>query len=294
MSRVRVYPAVARIARVSRSRFVTRSRVCGPRRRGPLPHGARAGADLGGAGSPRGCAARGRGGCGRGGNRRGLGFGFADGGGFAAQHREHLGELLGGDEDLAGLGSFGGSDDVAGFEEVHEASGAGEADAQLALEHGGGAKLGGDDKLGGLEQVFEVGSDIFGDFCFLLVGYDVVAVVRFHLALDVGDDLVDLGFADPGTLNTHGLGGTGGQVEGVALADELFGAGLVEDRARVGQRGGREREARGDVGLDEAGDDVDRGALSGQDQVDAGSARELRDYFGISRKEAAALLACGE
>ena len=36
---------------------------------------------------------------------------------------------------------------------------------------------------------------------------DVVTVVRLHLALDVRDDLVDLGFGDPRALDAHGLGG---------------------------------------------------------------------------------------
>ena len=38
----------------------------------------------------------------------------------------------------------------------------------------------------------------------------------------------------------------------------------------------RKRHARRHIGLDEAGDDVDRGALRRQDQVDADSARHLR------------------
>ena len=84
-------------------------------------------------------------------------------------------------------------------------------------------------------------------------------------------------FGDPGALHAHGLGRAHGQEERVALAHQLFGAGLVEHHAGVGDRGGRERHAGGHVGLDQAGDDVDRRALGGQHQVDAGGTGQLGD-----------------
>src|SRR5690606_5574320 len=74
-----------------------------------------------------------------------------------------------------------------------------------------------------------------------------------------------------------GLVGAHRQEESVALADQLLGAGLVEDDPGVGERGGGEGEPGGHVRLDETGDDVHRRALGGQHQVDAGRSRELGD-----------------
>ena len=51
----------------------------------------------------------------------------------------------------------------------------------------------------------------------------------------------------------------------------------VEDDARVGLRGDVEGDARRDVGLDQAGDDVDRGPLGGHHEVHADRAAELAE-----------------
>ena len=67
------------------------------------------------------------------------------------------------------------------------------------------------------------------------------------------------------------------QEEHVALAEQALGADRVEDRARVDARRHLERDARREVRLDEAGDDVDRRPLRREDQVDAGGARLLRE-----------------
>src|SRR5207302_4874824 len=68
-----------------------------------------------------------------------------------------------------------------------------------------------------------------------------------------------------------------GQVEHVAAAEQLLGAHLVEDHPRVDAARHREGDAAGDVRLDQAGDDVRRRALGGDDQVDADGAGELGD-----------------
>jgi hypothetical protein len=65
-------------------------------------------------------------------------------------------------------------------------------------------------------------------------------------------------------------------VQHVALAEQLFGALFAEDGAAVDLRRHLEGDAGREVGLDRAGDDVDRGALRCHDQVDAGGARHLR------------------
>src|SRR5436189_140458 len=67
------------------------------------------------------------------------------------------------------------------------------------------------------------------------------------------------------------------QVKHVAGADQRFGARLVEDGARVDSRRHLESDARRNVGLDEAGDAIDRRSLRRQYQVDAGGTRLLRD-----------------
>ena len=88
---------------------------------------------------------------------------------------------------------------------------------------------------------------------------------------------MDLGLGDPGALDAHRLARAHRQEEGVTLTDELLGAGLVEDDAGVGERGGGEGHAARHVGLDEAGDDVDGGPLGREHEVDAGGAGELGD-----------------
>ena len=66
------------------------------------------------------------------------------------------------------------------------------------------------------------------------------------------------------------------QEQHVARAEQLLGAVAVENRARVDLRRHAERDPRGQVGLDQAGDDVDRRPLRREDQVDADRARHLR------------------
>src|SRR5690606_6439997 len=184
-------------------------------------------------------------------------------------------ELVGVDEHVAGLGSLGGADDLAGLEQVHQPARLREADAQLALQYGGRAELRGDHELRGLQQHLEIVADVVVDLLLLRDDGDVLAVVRRHLRLDVVDDLVDLRLVDPGALDAHRLRLAHRVEQGVALADELLRAGRVEDDAGVLQGGGREGEPAGHVRLDDAGDDVDRRALRGEDQVDPRGTGEL-------------------
>jgi hypothetical protein len=67
-----------------------------------------------------------------------------------------------------------------------------------------------------------------------------------------------------------------GHVEHVALPEQLLGALFAKDGAAVDLRRDLEGDAGREVGLDRAGDDVDRRALRRHDQVDAGGARHLR------------------
>jgi hypothetical protein len=92
---------------------------------------------------------------------------------------------------------------------------------------------------------------------------DLLQQVLAHLGLalrapEVGDRR-DLRLVDVRALDALELRRADGREEHVALAQQRLGAVLVEDHARVGLRGDRERDPRRHVGLDHAGDDVDAG-----------------------------------
>ena len=81
---------------------------------------------------------------------------------------------------------------------------------------------------------------------------------------------------DKATLNPPGLALSQGRIEHIALAHQLFRAGGVQNDPGLHGAGHGEGNARGNVGLHEAGDDVRRGTLGGDDQVDARSTSHLR------------------
>jgi len=85
----------------------------------------------------------------------------------------------------------------------------------------------------------------------------------------------DFFFGDQWRMDAMEARGGGRKKEHVAAAEEGFGSVGVENGARVDFGGQTEGNARGHVGLDEAGDDVDGGALGGEHQMDAGGARHL-------------------
>ena len=66
-------------------------------------------------------------------------------------------------------------------------------------------------------------ADLLVDLLLDLRDDDVLAVLGSQLGLDVLNDGADLGLGDPGSLDAHRRGGTGAQVEGVALAGEGLG-----------------------------------------------------------------------
>ena len=91
----------------------------------------------------------------------------------------------------------------------------------------------------------------------------------------MGDDLLDFVVRDERTVDALDASAAG-HVEHVAHAEQLFGALLAEDGAAVDLRRDLEGDAGREVGLDRAGDDVDRRTLRRHDEVDAGGARHLR------------------
>ena len=100
-----------------------------------------------------------------------------------------VGQVVGLDQHVAGLGALGRADHPAGLEQVHQAAGLGEPDPQLALQHRGRAELRRDDELGGLQQQVEVVADVVVDLLLRRDDGDVVAVARLELLGDVLDDL---------------------------------------------------------------------------------------------------------
>ena len=110
-------------------------------------------------------------------------------------------------------------------------------------------------------------------------GEDVLVVERPAAGLvePVLGDRADLAVAHEHALHADRPRQVDRLVEHVAAADEVLGARRVEHGPRVDVRGHRERDARRDVGLDQAGHDVDRRPLRGEHEVDADRARLLGD-----------------
>ena len=80
----------------------------------------------------------------------------------------------------------------------------------------------------------------------------------------------DLFIRHKGTLHTHGLGSTDRQEQHIAVAQQLFGAAAVQNGAGVDLAGNCKCNTAGDVGFDQAGDNVHAGALGCHNQVDTG------------------------
>ena len=108
-------------------------------------------------------------------------------------------------------------------------------------------------------------------------GRDLGAILRSALRAPMARDRLDLGVGDEDALEPRGAWRVDRLVEHVTAPEQVLRADGVEDRARVDAGGHREGDAARDVGLDEAGDDLDRWALGGHDEVDARGAGELRD-----------------
>ncbi len=91
-----------------------------------------------------------------------------------------------------------------------------------------------------------------------------------------GDDALDFSVGDERSVQTADAAPACHEQQ-VALAEQLFGALLTKDGARVDLACDLVGDAGREVGFDGAGDDVDRGTLRRHDDVDAGGARHLRE-----------------
>src|SRR4029077_4912413 len=182
--------------------------------------------------------------------------------------------------DLAHLsGSLRRSDDAALLHDVDEPARAREADRHLALEHRHRRLSRALDDLDGflVAVVVDLVATVLTDPRALLVLDDGHVVLRLALLPPVTDDLLDLRVRDEGALRADRLRRVGGEPKHVAAPKELFRTGHVNDRAGIDRGCGSKRDTSGHVRLDESRDDVDRGPLRSEDQVDPGRTRELRD-----------------
>ena len=110
-----------------------------------------------------------------------------------------------------------------------------------------------------------------------VLGAEFDAVARGELGFERADDGLDLGVVNEGGLKTLEAAEAGWAEEHIPAALEGFGPLAVEDGARVDLRGDLKGDARGVVGFNNAGDDVDGRALGREDGVDADCARHLRE-----------------
>src|SRR4029077_4093932 len=94
-------------------------------------------------------------------------------------------------------------------------------------------------------------------FLALVMRRDGFKILRGALRFEMPDDLLD--FLVGNERSVYAADAPAARhVEHVALAEQLFGALLAEDRTAVDLRGDLERDAGREICLDGAGDDVDR------------------------------------
>ena len=111
-------------------------------------------------------------------------------------------------------------------------------------------------------------------FVFVLRRRHGVEVLRRALRFEMAHDFLDLLVGAKWSVHPADAAATG-HVEHVALPEELFGALLSQNGAAIDLRRDLERDAGREIGLDRAGDDVDRRPLRREDHVQAGRARHL-------------------
>src|ERR1035437_4625605 len=177
-------------------------------------------------------------------------------------------------QNFARLGALAGADDATAFEFVHDARGPGVAEAQAALhERDAGFLFAADDLDALLDEflvlvnaAFDVG--VRAGLGQLLVDFHLVT--RFALLGNEVNDVLQFLVSDERTLRAFQIAGTGWQIKHVAFAEQFIRAHRIKNRARVHAAGHLEGDARRDVGLDDAGDDIHARPLRGDDAMDAG------------------------
>src|SRR3974390_874350 len=175
------------------------------------------------------------------------------------------------------------ADDAFLFHPFHVGGGAVVADLQAALDVGGR----------GFAVAFNYGNSLlievaaFGQphagrvehrailVFFRIAGGDFLEIFRLALRLEVAHNLLDLVVRHEWTVYAADAPAPC-HVQHVALAEQLLSALLAQDGAAVDLRRNLEGDASREVRLDGTGDDIDRRALRGEDHMDTGGARHLR------------------
>ena len=186
------------------------------------------------------------------------------------------------EQNVARLGPLLAADDTGAFELRHDATGAVEADFVVALDHRGRDIAARNCVAGDLgeERVVFHRSGLLAALtaaAAVRIGSIVGQRVGFGIALlagDVIDDALHLLGLDQRTLDTGQLAVL--REEHVTAPDQLVGARLVDDRARVDHLHHAEGDTGREVGRDTARNDLHVGTLRGDDQVDADGAGFLR------------------
>ena len=110
-------------------------------------------------------------------------------------------------------------------------------------------------------------------FLILDVGFQLVEV------LPIPDDAVGLRIVQKRALQPLQLACIGRHKQHVAPSQQIFGAGHIQHHTAVYLAGHGEGDAGGEIGFDQAGDDIDRRALGRDDQMDAdGAASAQADH----------------
>ena len=106
---------------------------------------------------------------------------------------------------------------------------------------------------------------------------DLLAVLGSAGFLDAGNDSLNLLVGDEAALYTGRFALAERRVEHIALADQLFRAGRIQNDAGFDLAGYRKRDARRDIRFHDAGDNVRRRSLGRDNEVHTCGTRFLRD-----------------
>src|ERR1035437_7870523 len=184
-------------------------------------------------------------------------------------------------QDFARLGTVALADDAAILQFVHDARGAAVTEAQAALQQRDARLLFAADDFDALLDDFLVlvnaAFDVIVRRGFGKLFVDLRFVAGLGLPGDEAHDVLQFFVGDEGTLRAFEIRGTGRQVKHVAFAEQLVRAHRIKNRPGIHAAGDLEGDARRDVRLDDAGDDLYGRPLRGDDAMDARRARHLRD-----------------
>ena len=98
---------------------------------------------------------------------------------------------------------------------------------------------------------------------------DILEHGRIDGSLDMVHDSLDLISLDEDSLEPSGRHRTRREVEHIATTEEILGSDLIEDGTRVDIGGDGEGNSRGDICLDKSRDNIDRGSLGRENEMES-------------------------